>query len=252
MALLELKNVSVHFAGLTALSGVTFDVVPGQVCAVIGPNGAGKSTLFNAITGYVAPSQGSVRFDGRNIAGRAPHIIAASGVRRTFQNGGVFGDMTVLENVLTGLNQQTDSHPIGLLVNLGRSVIAEKEAVQKAHSLLELMGLSDHANRVTADLSSGQQRIVEITRALAAHTRLLLLDEPAVGLAASERDHLMTVLRSLAEDGIAILLVEHVIDLVMAVSDRIVVLNQGEVIASGTPEEIRSHDAVIEAYLGYH
>jgi branched-chain amino acid transport system ATP-binding protein len=251
MALLEVDNVTVTFVGLRALSGVSFKVNPGQICAIIGPNGAGKSTLFNVITGYTTPSEGTVRFDGRSVLGRSPHVIASAGVRRTFQNGGVFGEMTVLENVLTGLNQLTPSSSLELIFNLRRSLKAERAAVRKARSLLELMGLAEHADKMAADLSSGQQRMVEITRAIAAHARLLLLDEPAVGLSTSERDHLMTVLRDLASEGIAILFIEHLIDLVMAVSDRIVVLNYGEVIAEDTPEKIRSHEAVLEAYLGH-
>jgi branched-chain amino acid transport system ATP-binding protein len=252
VALLELDHVSVSFAGLNALTDVSFDLEAGQVRAVIGPNGAGKSTLFNAITGYVRTRGGAVRFGGRDVLGMAPHRIAALGMRRTFQNGGAFASMTVLENILCGLGLQTPSTPLGLLLGLPRSAAAEREALYRAHELLELMGIAPLADRKTADLSSGQQRIVEITRALAARTELLLLDEPAVGLTAGERDHLVQVLRNLAADGIAVLLVEHTIDLVMSVSDRIAVLNYGQVIADGEPEAIRSHPAVLEAYLGRH
>jgi ABC-type branched-subunit amino acid transport system ATPase component len=251
MALLEVNNITVIFAGLRALSAVCFEVNAGQICAVIGPNGAGKSTLFNVITGYATPTEGNVFFNGRSVIGRSPHAIASAGVRRTFQNGGVFGEMTVLENVLTGLDQLTPSRPLELLFNFPRSVNAERSAVREARSMLEFMGLAEHADKVTGDLSSGQQRMVEITRAIAARARLLLLDEPAVGLSVIERERLATVLRNLASEGIAVLLIEHQIDLVMDVSDRIVVLNYGEVIAEDTPEKIRSHEAVLEAYLGH-
>lgn len=251
MALLDIENVSVRFAGLKALTDVSFTLEPGQIRAVIGPNGAGKSTLFNAITGYVRPAAGRVTFDGDPLVGMAPYAISSLGMRRTFQNGGVFAEMTVLENIVSGLNDLTPSSVLGIVFGGRAAHRAETEAVERARELMELMGLSPFADKVARDLSSGQQRLVEITRALAARTRLLLLDEPAVGLSASERDHLMQVLRDLAGDGVAILLVEHVIDLVMAVSDRIVVLNYGEVIAEGTPDEIRSHEAVLEAYLGH-
>jgi branched-chain amino acid transport system ATP-binding protein len=251
MALLELDGVTVNFSGLKALTDVSFSLDAGQVKAVIGPNGAGKSTLFNTITGYVKPTAGTVRFDGRDVVGRPPAKISASGMRRTFQNGGVFAEMTVLENVLTGLNQRVESGFLGIMLGLPAAGRIEADATRQALALLETMGLSAYADRRAADLSSGQQRLVEITRALAARTRLLLLDEPAVGLSAVERGNLVTTLRGLAAEGMAVLLVEHSIDLVMAVSDEIVVLNYGEVIAQGVPAAIRTHPAVLEAYLGH-
>ena len=250
MPLLELAGVSVQFAGLKALTDVSFGLEPGEIKAVIGPNGAGKTTLFNAVTGYIRPSAGAIRFGGQDLAGLRPHAVSALGMRRTFQNGGIFPDMTVIENVLTGLNTRTPSTPLGLLFATPGSRRAERDATASALKLLDEMGLGALRDRRAADLSSGQQRLVEITRALAARTSLLLLDEPAVGLSSAERERLVGILRGLAATGIAVLLVEHAIDLVMSVSDRIVVLNYGQVIAEGVPDEIREHPRVLEAYLG--
>jgi branched-chain amino acid transport system ATP-binding protein len=250
MALLSIKGVTVKFSGLTALSDVSFDIEPGRVHAVIGPNGAGKSTLFNVITGYISMTEGEVWFEGQKLNGLRPHTIACRGMRRTFQNGGIFAEMTVLENVLTGLAQVTASSIAGLAVGMPAAYRAEMAAMRRACDLMRLMGISELADRPAKDLSSGQQRLVEITRALATEARLLLLDEPAVGLSVQDRENLMAVLRKLTARGVALLLVEHSIDLVMAISDRIVVLNHGQVIADGEPAEIRTHDAVLEAYLG--
>jgi branched-chain amino acid transport system ATP-binding protein len=250
MALLSLQDVRVAFAGLTALDHVSLEAHSGQVLAVIGPNGAGKSTLFNAIAGYVPLAGGSIRFDGRDIRGLPIHVIAALGMRRTFQNGGAFGAMTTLENVLTGLSQRIASNPMGLLFGLAGARRAEAEAREQAIELLHMMGLAALAHRPARELSAGQQRLVEITRALAARARLLLLDEPAVGLTTAEREHLVTILRRLCGEGIAVVLVEHAVDMVMAVSDRVAVLNYGKLIATGSPQEIRVHPAVLEAYLG--
>jgi branched-chain amino acid transport system ATP-binding protein len=248
--ILELERVSVSFAGLTAVNDVSFSVGSGQILSIIGPNGAGKTTLFNAITGFVLPTQGCVRFGGRVLSGRRPHDVAAQGVRRTFQNGGVFPQMRVLENVLAGVRRTDDAGPFGVMLGLPRSRSAESAWVASALELLETMGIAGLADRYAGDLSFGQQRLVEITRAIAGEMRLLLLDEPAVGLSQAERAHLMSVMRKLAGRGITVLMVEHVIDLVMEVSDTIVVLNYGQVLAQGTPQEIRANRDVLEAYLG--
>jgi len=247
---LEIEGVTVSFAGLTAVDNVSFSVDRGQICSIIGPNGAGKTTLFNAITGFVLPSHGVVRFEGRVLSGRAPHRVAAEGVRRTFQNGGIFPEMSVLENVLAGTPQKTAANPLEVMLRLKRSRAAESAAVATALDLLDTMDIAALAYKYAGDLSFGQQRLVEITRAIAGEMRLLLLDEPAVGLSQAERVHLMSVMRKLAGRGITVVMVEHVIDLVMEVSDTIVVLNYGQVLASGTPEEIRANRDVLEAYLG--
>lgn len=249
---LELSGLSVQFAGLRALIDVSFVARRGEVRAIIGPNGAGKTTLFNAITGYVRPSAGVVRFQGEQIQGLPPHVVAMRGVRRTFQNGGLFGDMTVLENVLAGLHTTIGNTFFSLLFGLRSATDAERAATRRARALLALMDIGDLADKPVKDLSGGQQRMVEITRALTTGAPLLLLDEPMVGLTPPVREQLMTVIRRLAKDqDVTILLIEHSIDTVMSGSDVIVVLNGGEKIAEGSPSEIRQNHEVLDAYLGH-
>ena len=250
--LLKVQGVSVNFSGLKALANVTFDAHAGEVRAVIGPNGAGKTTLFNAISGYVPSTAGTIYFKGTPIHGLAPHEIAIKGVRRTFQNGGLFPELTALENVLAGLHMHIDGSFLGIVMGLGEAREAEREGIARARRLLDLMDLGAIADQPVKDLSGGQQRMVEIVRTLATEPPLLLLDEPVVGLAPPMRDRMMEIIRRLAgEEGIGIMLIEHVIDLVMSGSDVIVVLSSGEVIAEGTPDEIRQNREVLEAYLGH-
>jgi branched-chain amino acid transport system ATP-binding protein len=200
----------------------------------------------------VRPSAGIVRFAGEEIQGLPPHVIATRGVRRTFQNGGLFGQMTVLENVLAGLHSGIASNFFGLLLGLRSATHAERAATKRARALLALMELGDLADKPVKDLSGGQQRMVEITRALAMGTPMLLLDEPMVGLTPPVRERLMKVIRRLAQEhGITILLIEHSIDTVMSGADIIVVLNGGQKIAEGTPNEIRQNREVLDAYLGH-
>jgi len=250
--LLELKNVSVHFAGLKALTDVSFAARGGEVKAVIGPNGAGKTTLFNVISGYVPPTAGEIYLENKPIHGLAPHHISARGVRRTFQNGGLFGEMTVLENVLTGLHVQISSGFFGLMLGTRAARNAEREATEKARRLLDMMDMGEFADQQVKSLSGGQQRIVEIVRTVATEPPLMLLDEPAVGLSPPMRERMMEIIRRLAgEQGVAILLIEHAIDLVMAGADVIIVLNAGQKIAEGSPEQVREDREVLEAYLGH-
>ena len=250
--LLELQGIAVNFSGLQALANVTFNAHAGEVRAVIGPNGAGKTTLFNAISGYVPSTAGAIRFMGEPIQGLAPHEISAKGVRRTFQNGGLFPEMTALENVLAGLHVHIKSGFFGIVLGLREAREAEREGVARARRLLDLMDLGAIADQPVKDLSGGQQRMVEIVRTLATEPPLLLLDEPVVGLSPPMRDRMMEIIRRLAgEEGIGIMLIEHVIDLVMSGSDVIVVLNSGELIAEGSPDEIRQNRDVLEAYLGH-
>ena len=250
--LLKVQGVSVNFSGLKALANVTFDAHAGEVRAVIGPNGAGKTTLFNAISGYEESTEGTIYFKGTPIHGLAPHEIAIKGVRRTFQNGGLFPELTALENVLAGLHMHIDGSFLGIVMGLGEAREAEREGIARARRLLDLMDLGAIADQPVKDLSGGQQRMVEIVRTLATEPPLLLLDEPVVGLSPPMRDRMMEIIRRLAgEEGIGIMLIEHVIDLVMSGSDVIVVLSSGEVIAEGTPGEIRQNREVLEAYLGH-
>ena len=250
--LLRLEDVSVRFAGLKALDGVTFAARSGEVRAVIGPNGAGKTTLFNVISGYVPPSGGAIHFRGEPIHGLAPHDISVKGIRRTFQNGGLFPELTVLENVLAGLHVKIESSFLGIVFGTPAAREAEREGLARARRLLDLMDLGALADQPVKDLSGGQQRMVEIVRTLATDPPLLLLDEPVVGLSPPMRDRMMGIIRRLAgEEGIAIMLIEHVIDLVMSGSDVIVVLSSGEMIAEGTPDEVRQNREVLEAYLGH-
>jgi branched-chain amino acid transport system ATP-binding protein len=249
--MLEVENLTVRFSGLTALSGLSFRAGPGAILAIIGPNGSGKTTLFNVVSGFVKPSAGAVRFDGRSITGLPPYRIAASGIFRTFQNNGLFRDMTVLENVLTGLELSTPATLGATILGLPGSARAEREAIVRAHAMLERMDIAELADRAAGDLSFGQQRLVEISRAMVAGARLLMLDEPAVGLSPAERAAFATGLRQLAGEGLSVLLVEHLQELVMAVSDRVLVLNHGRKIAEGPPEAIRRDSAVLEAYLGH-
>lgn len=247
--MLEVANLSVRFGGLTAVDTLTFKVEQGSIFTMMGPNGAGKTTAFNAIGGFT-PAEGTVKFEGVELVGMKPEQIAALGIRRTFQNNGILREMTVLENVLTGLQLDIPSSLFGTVLALPKSRRAEAAAVARARAMLEEMGIADLEGRMAGDLSFGQQRQVEIARALVAGAKLIMLDEPAVGLSPSERGHLGDVLKQLARSGVTVLLVEHVQDLVMAVSDQVLVLNYGKKIIQGAPKEVRENKEVLEAYLG--
>ncbi len=250
--LLEIANASVRFGGLVAVNDVSLMLERGEVCALIGPNGAGKTTLFNAVAGYAPVAAGRILLRGAPIQALPPHEIAARGVRRTFQNGGLFGHLTALENVLVGLHTEIDSGLLGAVLGRAHARRVESAASAAARALLDLMEVGHLADQQAAALSGGQQRIVEIVRALATNPPLLLLDEPAVGLAPPMRARLGEIVRKLArERGIGILLIEHAIELVMAVSDRIVVLSEGRKVADDTPAAVRADRAVLEAYLGH-
>jgi ABC-type branched-subunit amino acid transport system ATPase component len=248
---LQVEGVSLSFGGVAALANVSVTIPAHGIHAVIGPNGAGKTTLLNALSGYYAPDAGAIRLGGKEIAGRPPYAIARRGVARTFQTAQVFGDLSVLENVAVGIAGPRLGGVVPALLGLPTTRRKEVETRRSALKLLELAGLADWADRPADALPAGLRRRLEIVRALARRPRFLLLDEPAAGLSPTEVKDLDAHLTALAQGGgPAIVLVEHHMDLVMAVSDQISVLDYGRVIASGTPEAVRSHPAVIEAYLG--
>jgi branched-chain amino acid transport system ATP-binding protein len=250
MSLLRLDGITRRFGGLVALDNVSLEI-PGQgLSAVIGPNGAGKTTLFNMISGFMPPSDGRVHFDGTEITGQPPETIARRGLIRTFQLVQLFEDLTVLENVKVGCHLHTRGGLLAALVPT-RAARAEEAAVEaEAWRLLAETGLTAHAHSFAAVLPYGQKRLLEITRALAAQPKLLLLDEPAAGLNRSETDALAALLRRIVRTGAAILLIEHDMNLVMNVADEIAVLDFGRLIAKGKPDEIRRNPDVIAAYLG--
>lgn len=249
-ALLHLEAVTKHFGGISALNQVSFTVKPGQIKGLIGPNGAGKTTCFNLIAGVFPLSAGRIFFENKPITGLSPYQIARSGIARTFQNVRLFPNLTVLENVLVGFHQKMKSGFVTGALHLPWTVKEEADYNKKAQALLNTVGLGDLSSVPAAVLPFGQQRLLEVARALATEPRLLLLDEPAAGLSNPERVFLLHTIKSIRDSGVTILLVEHDIDLVMKVCDEIVVLEFGSKIAEGDPKSIRSDRRVVTAYLG--
>jgi branched-chain amino acid transport system ATP-binding protein len=248
--LLALRGVERTFGGLRAVDGASFEVAAGTVHGLIGPNGAGKTTLINLISGLLAPGAGTIELGGRSIAGLAPHRIAGMGVARTFQSIRLFPELTARDNVLVGRHLRRHPSMLGQLLALPGARREARAARASAVALLERVGLPARAHEEARHLSYGEQRRVEIARALASEPRLLLLDEPTAGMNPVEVQGVAQLIRQVAAEGHSVLLVEHNVRLVMGVCDRITVLNFGKVIAEGTPGEVAAHPAVITAYLG--
>jgi branched-chain amino acid transport system ATP-binding protein len=238
------------FGGVQALTDISFEVAPGRIHGLIGPNGAGKTTLFNLVSGVFRPDRGGIRFQGRAIDGRPSHERVRQGIARTFQNVELFGSMSVLENVLVGRHVRTRCGFLGAMTRLPWVGREERAAREAAWRLLEFVGLAGQAMTTSRELPFGWQRLLEIARALAAEPRLLLLDEPAAGLNAVESERLGDLILQIRERGVTVLLVEHDMGLTMRVCDRIVVLDQGRLLAQGTPRQIQCHPQVLAAYLG--
>lgn len=247
---LEIKNICKNFGGVNALTDVSIKINEGEIYGLIGPNGAGKTTMFNIITSMFPPTSGEISFLGKTITGIKSHKITNQGICRTFQNIRLFSQMTTLENVLVGAHSRSKAGVLGGVFRPKSQRQEEQKLYDKAVELLDLVGLSEFHDVISENLSYGQQRRLEIARALASDPKLLLLDEPAAGMNETETASLFDLIKKVQAMGITVLLIEHDMPLVMKLCDRITVLNFGKLLAEGTPEEIQNNPAVIEAYLG--
>jgi len=251
MTLLQTTNVVKRFGGLIAVNKMTFSVDEGRIVSIIGPNGAGKTTFFNSLTGIYKPEEGQILFKGKSLIGLRPDQVAATGIARTFQNIRLFGSMTVIENILVGMHIRLKQGAIDTLFRSKKFNEEELEAEQRAKELMDYVGLKNVGNELARNLPYGGQRRIEIARALAADPILLLLDEPTAGMNPNETEEAIKLFRRIRDEkGITILMIEHDMRVVMGISEHISVMDYGEKIAEGSPQEIRSNQRVIEAYLG--
>ncbi|WFF41780.1 ABC transporter ATP-binding protein [Salinicola endophyticus] len=249
--LLQLNQVSLSFAGNSVLDEVAFGVAAGRIQSLIGPNGAGKTSLFNVITGFYRPQRGEITFDGERLVKRKPHSVTRLGIARTFQNVRLFREMSVLENVMAGQHCRSRAGALAAVLRLPSQRAEERRIRETSLECLDFVGLADSQERLATNLAYGHQRRVEIARALATEPKLLLLDEPAAGLNGSEKEALVELIRRIRDErGIAVLLIEHDMSLVMSVSEHISVLDHGSLITEGTPQAVANDPRVIEAYLG--
>ncbi|CEJ11489.1 Sulfate/thiosulfate import ATP-binding protein CysA [bacterium YEK0313] len=249
--LFEAKGLSVQFGGLKAVDNVGFSVDKGEVFTIIGPNGAGKTTVFNIISRIYDPSAGTISFEGRDITGVAPHKIAGLGIARTFQNIELFEQATVLQNLLIGAHVHRTTHPLAEALFLPSVKRAEVRLREHVEEIIEFLDLAVHRDSMVAGLPYGARKVVELGRALAIRPKLLLLDEPSSGLNVEETEDMAFWIEDITKDlGITVIMVEHDMTLVSRVSDRVLAINQGRVLALGTPDAVQSHPAVVEAYLG--